>query len=631
MCSSTLKSFEQIYGYTPRPAVRVLLEFIDKKLEGEDSKFLVLFSAPTSYGKSSCTIAIANTLAHSSNYLGERLIHVLPLRSIIEDLYMKAKEKKREMKLNSELTIGAQAMHILDAEKSPYMMPKVVYTTIDSFIHNLFKRPVAEMYREHSHFDIPRYAIYSSLIIFDEAHLFSSEIKISENELQQKHNRMFTAFCASIRALTESSVPVIVMTATMPNIYTHSLLQHVANHTDIFMIGVDPALSTEEIRESSPTGFRNIRCFSTGVDKDFYRIIQENNPELKNIVDETDIKNIVLKYCTLGNVKILVVRNVVKKALKTYKDLKEELKKRNLQCFVLHGRMSVEDRENTLQLIKKTEQDNSGIVLVCTQVIEAGVDIDFDILISDAAPFTSLIQRVGRIGRSLKERKIHPSVYIVTGNGDGIYDKELVKSTLNHTRKAHNQGKQIGWRISTRYETYNGLISYKWLLEKIYTSLKYSVDEKLINVLREIDHYFIGSESLELQRKLCSFVRDEGFIATSTWKGESQKFKNRREALEIAYKSMLPLTFSFLKDKWRKILKVNEQKIAILIHEGNNLRSELSEDIYEILENVERGKECFLLYKLDKAMRKLRKGDQIPLAIILHKDSYKLKEGLIIE
>ena len=85
----------------------------------------------------------------------------------------------------------------------------------------------------------------------------------------------------------------------------------------------------------------------------------------------------------------LAIVNTVQRAREVY----EELKK--LEPVLLHSRFRPSDRRAQMERLL-TLRD--GIV-VSTQVIEAGIDLDGDLLITDPAPWASMIQRFGRINR----------------------------------------------------------------------------------------------------------------------------------------------------------------------------------------------------------------------------------------
>jgi CRISPR-associated endonuclease/helicase Cas3 len=85
----------------------------------------------------------------------------------------------------------------------------------------------------------------------------------------------------------------------------------------------------------------------------------------------------------------LVIANTVQRAREIHAELEQ------FQPVLLHSRFRPADREKQLRRVLDTQQ---GIV-VSTQVIEAGIDIDADLMVTDAAPWPSLVQRFGRVNR----------------------------------------------------------------------------------------------------------------------------------------------------------------------------------------------------------------------------------------
>ncbi|MEM3412313.1 MAG: hypothetical protein QW832_03560, partial [archaeon] len=71
-----------------------------------------------------------------------------------------------------------------------------------------------------------------------------------------------------------------------------------------------------------------------------------------------------------------------------------------------------------------------------TQIVEASVDIDFDILITEISPIDSQIQRWGRIYRNRDKDydDKNPNILIFAGNLDkgtaAIYDKRVIEKTI---------------------------------------------------------------------------------------------------------------------------------------------------------------------------------------------------------
>jgi len=90
----------------------------------------------------------------------------------------------------------------------------------------------------------------------------------------------------------------------------------------------------------------------------------------------------------------LVVVNRVDRAQEIYKELL--FQGRNEQdSAVLHSRFREGDRKSRMQLLDE-KQDR---IIVATQVVEAGVDISAHTLITELAPWPSLVQRIGRCNR----------------------------------------------------------------------------------------------------------------------------------------------------------------------------------------------------------------------------------------
>lgn len=84
-----------------------------------------------------------------------------------------------------------------------------------------------------------------------------------------------------------------------------------------------------------------------------------------------------------------------------------ELKKRKLNVELIVGRMRTYDLEHLREkhpLLLTCAGDNEIDVVVATQTLEVGIDIDFSSLVTELAPSSSLAQRFGRVNR-LGKRK----------------------------------------------------------------------------------------------------------------------------------------------------------------------------------------------------------------------------------
>lgn len=87
----------------------------------------------------------------------------------------------------------------------------------------------------------------------------------------------------------------------------------------------------------------------------------------------------------------LVVTNTVDRA----REIWSELHRIGQDAILLHSRFRPADRVEHLAAVL----DRAAGIVVSTQVIEAGIDLDADLLVTDVAPWTSLVQRFGRVNR----------------------------------------------------------------------------------------------------------------------------------------------------------------------------------------------------------------------------------------
>ena len=102
---------------------------------------------------------------------------------------------------------------------------------------------------------------------------------------------------------------------------------------------------------------------------------------------------------------VLMVANTVRTALEWFrKAAKAKAAWRRgvapeRERFLVTGRMRPLDRRKTLDAVETRLEDREPTLVVATQCIEAGVDWDFDAMISECASWDALVQRMGRVNR----------------------------------------------------------------------------------------------------------------------------------------------------------------------------------------------------------------------------------------
>ena len=141
------------------------------------------------------------------------------------------------------------------------------------------------------------------------------------------------------------------------------------------------------------------------------------------------------------NKKVLVICNKVKKARQVYEKLKQRGEK--VEIKVLHSAFIKKHRDilekNIMEFAEN--KDTTGI-WICTQIVEASLDIDFDMLYTEMCTADALLQRLGRCYRAriytgkTPNVKIHDNKYNENGKKEFmIYDEFLYDRSVEYLKK----------------------------------------------------------------------------------------------------------------------------------------------------------------------------------------------------
>lgn len=126
------------------------------------------------------------------------------------------------------------------------------------------------------------------------------------------------------------------------------------------------------------------------------------NRHIYHISDEkkylSDIKPLVENK---SNKSSLIILNTKKEALNVYIELRNTLRN---NLFFLSAWVIPSERIKRINKLKELESKNEPRNLISTQVVEAGVDLDFDYVIKDLSPFDSIIQAAGRCNRNMRNK-----------------------------------------------------------------------------------------------------------------------------------------------------------------------------------------------------------------------------------
>jgi len=121
--------------------------------------------------------------------------------------------------------------------------------------------------------------------------------------------------------------------------------------------------------------------------------------------DFLDVVNYVLEQNSDKN-SFLFVFNTVRDSIEKYYLIKDIFSKSsNTQLFYLSTNIIPKDRMERLIKLQEALLAEKRVVLVSSQVVEAGVDLDFDVVIREIGPLSSIIQVAGRCNRNYRIEK----------------------------------------------------------------------------------------------------------------------------------------------------------------------------------------------------------------------------------
>lgn len=216
----------------------------------------------------------------------------------------------------------------------------------------------------------------------------------------------------------------------------------------------------------------------------------------------------------------------------------------------------------------KPQNENEGKILVATQVVEASLDLDADILFTEICPLDSLVQRMGRVAR--RYFYIKEKVYNKSNNE---------KKSLENELKAFDNSNIFVWVFK------NGLQSGE---EHVYHKDVILLSLKILSKLKDLGKEELGrelknwaSENLEKNKK------DER-ILEDIFTNQNQELSSRQYSYELSEYDkyiMVDLLYSSLPEN-SKYLEDFEKNYEILnsgfVSDKKSEAFELFRRIYDI-------------------------------------------------
>ena len=252
--------------------------------------------------------------------------------------------------------------------------------------------------------------------------------KVIIDEIQSYEPRIVAALIYGLKTISQMGGKFAIMTATLPPVLLDFMNKYglIKNETYCF-----EDFSAENVMQR-----HMIKLYE-----------QEFN--LEEIAEESKTK------------KVLVICNTVKKAQETYRLLEEYTD----NVYSLHARYIKKHRKMLEKNIMQFSENRESVgIWVTTQIVEASLDIDFDILYTEMCTADSLLQRMGRCNRKGRYIPLKPNIKIY---------------------KTENANRQVKNRTENTGIYYRDLFERSWECLSVYENQIFTEEQK-INYINEV-------------------------------------------------------------------------------------------------------------------------------------------------
>lgn len=348
----------------------------------EESQVII---APTGAGKTEAALLWLN---------GEKGFYTLPLKVSSDAVYKRIKEEysyKNAAILHSD-SMQSYLREYAETDRDGYVQYEKVrmlsapltVCTVDQLLKFVYKAPGTEM--------LAATLKYSKLVI---------------DEIQSYSPRVIATIIYGLKTVHELGGRFLIMTATFPPVLQHFMRQY----------GLEEGVQYQ---------FQN---FASASETFRHKAVVRNGDfDIEEIIDQGKSK------------KVLVICNTVSKAQELY----DSIEKMSDKVYLLHSRYLRRDRGILERKIMEFSQDlKAKGIWITTQIVEASLDIDFDMLYTEMCTADSLLQRMGRCNRKSRYQPETANIMIYANeNGIGdrnVYSRFLYERSLDMLRQYENQ------------------------------------------------------------------------------------------------------------------------------------------------------------------------------------------------
>ncbi|MEJ6950738.1 CRISPR-associated helicase Cas3' [Natronospora cellulosivora (SeqCode)] len=400
------------------------------------TNYLYSLTAPTGIGKTFASFAFANKLRRIS-VGGQKIIYCLPYTSIIDQNYDEF-EKIIDFNLK-EIYRKNPTKYLL---KHHYITPMELKKDID------LEKDSAESLNMEGYLDnkLLLESWESGNIVTTFVQLLQSIIGNKNSYLKKFHN-----IVNSIIILDEvQNIPVEYYNVVGKVL---KILAYKFNTHILLMTATQP----EIISGTDIINLVNEKKYSKR--KVFDRV------NLK-IIDQLSISYNIAEFIEYleSNFKSntgLIVCNTISSALNIYQQVYESFSPKEYQVYSLTTNLIPIDRLKKIKEINKKIDNGEKIIVISTQLIEAGVNMSYEEVFRDFAPLDSIVQVAGRCNRSgelSKKGKVN-IVMLVNDEGEKyctkVYDNtllEICKEVLSENKSFSKMSEDYFSEIRNKYK-----------------------------------------------------------------------------------------------------------------------------------------------------------------------------------
>lgn len=399
---------------------RILGEVVSNVRKNKDNKLFYLKS-PTGSGKTNISLAAALELLQYDEKLN-KVYYVFPFTTLITQTYSAIKET---LYLDDNQIVQLHSKAEWQTKNPEERKDGLYKNEWINHIDNLFVQYPIALLSHIRFFDILKsnrkevnylmHRIANSVVIIDELQSYSPQF--------WEHINFFISNYAVF-----FNIRFIVMSATLP---------------EIGKLTIGRSIQWVQLLEQPEMYFQNPN-FAKRITFDFSLINSElpaenKEGELDEIADFVGLKSEEYAKNNNGNVKTIIEFITKKSSAEFAEKVKDHPVLGNYKVLLLTGTILEPRRKEVIFWLKNEgwQIQHPKVLLISTQVVEAGVDIDMDIGFKDNSLIDSDEQLAGRVNRNATKK--NNKVFLFNLDGEGIVykgDERLnIQSKLSSNEK----------------------------------------------------------------------------------------------------------------------------------------------------------------------------------------------------